>query len=81
MIQYDSNNLKNQFTFKVTNNMIRRKKLKSLLHLAVKTIPAAQANQVPAQTASHLANQILAQTNQIVEAAQTASHLTHTHLG
>ena len=51
--------------------MIRRKKLKSLLHLA------AQTNQImeAAQTTNHLANQILVQTNQIMEAAQTASHL------
>ena len=66
--------------------MIRRKKLKSLLHLMVKTIPVTQTNQIlvqtnqtveTAQTASHLANQIPAQTNQIMETAQTASHLTN----
>ena len=66
--------------------MIRRKKLRSLLHPAVKTIPAAQANQAlaqtsqimeAAQTASHLTNQILVQTNQTAETAQTTSHLTH----
>ena len=45
----------------------------------VKIIPAAQTSQVLVQiTEEALANQILVQTIQIVEAAQTTSHLTHT---
>lgn len=45
----------------------------------VKTIPVTQTNQVLVQiTEEALANQILVQTIQIVEAAQTTSHLTHT---